>query len=149
MRKFKKNRKIYIKKYDIELDKYLTIEGVKGIVEGALSIDELIERDVFIDLSVLKLCGGISDEKIDKLDYNDLIKDGVINIIHNKIVNYDLIDKYINKYEGTAYIVNAFLSDLLKEIEKGIDKIPDTAKDLETLIKGMNDNGDYRFKSIE
>lgn len=143
MKELKKAERIYLEEFDINVDTYLSLSDIMNIVHGALGYSNLVERDVFIAMVTLQCATDISENEIDALDEDLIFTSGLVDAVVGCIANYNLIDFYINKYEGMDYKIAEFIEVLNQSISDMGNNMPDLNNLINELGKLQNVTG-YR-----
>lgn len=137
MMELKEIKKIHLSEYDIDVNEYLTLDEIKGIVEGAIKFEDYVERDLYINLAILLNGTSLTKEEVDSLDYN--IAEELFNKVNNTILNTYRVYEYIKRYESVEYNVKQFLTEankMIKSIEKSMPNKSELGN-LTELLKGI------------
>ena len=121
---------------------YLTSEDLVGAVKALLPIENVVERDIAKIAVVLKFvcediddedyCDNITDEYFKQLSESDNI------VLERDVLNYYLLDRYIQEEKGLEKTVYNFLDELSDKIDKYAE-ILDTNVLQETLLNGLKE----------
>ena len=125
MKELESIEQIYLKKYDILVNPYLTYAQIQQIVNAVIKFDVWAERQQNIELLVLYHTTNLGQENIEKIGHEKLLQSGLIDAVFMQIINIDKIYKAIEYTESTsralAQIVKIF-PERLKEIEEVVKR---------------------------
>ena len=108
---------IYLEKYDIEVNPYLTYSQIQQIVNAVIGSDSWAERNQIIDLLILKHATNITIQEIEHYGHDLLLTSGLIDAVCGEVVNLSEVYKAIEYTESTARALAQILKELPNLIE--------------------------------
>lgn len=117
MKDISKLTPIYLEKYDIEVNPYLTYSQIQQIVNAVIGSDSWAERNQIIDLLVLKHATNITTQEIEHYGHDLLLTSGLIDAVCGEVVNLSEVYKAIEYTESTARALAQILKELPNLIE--------------------------------
>ena len=124
MKEIKKLDPIYLEKFGIEVNPYLTYAQIQQIVNGVIKFDTWAERQQNIELLVLYHATDIGKEIIEEIGHETLLQSGLIDAVFMRVVNTDKIYKAIEYTESVGRALSQIvkiLPEKIKEIEKAVE----------------------------
>ena len=124
MKEIKKLEPIYLEKFGIEVNPYLTYAQIQQIVNGVIKFDTWAERQQNIELLVLYHATDIGKEIIEEIGHETLLQSGLIDAVFMRVVNTDKIYKAIEYTESVGRALSQIvkiLPEKIKEIEKAVE----------------------------
>lgn len=117
MKDISKLTPIYLEKYDIEVNPYLTYSQIQQIVNAVIGSDSWAERNQIIDLLILKHATNINVQEIEHYGHDLLLTSGLIDAVCGEVVNLSEVYKAIEYTESTARALAQILKELPNLIE--------------------------------
>ena len=124
MKEIKNIDPIYIEKFDITVNPYLSYSQIQQIVNAVIKFDSWAERQQNIDILVLYHATNISKENIELYSHDQWLQSGVISSVKSNIVNYNKIEEAIQYTESTQ-----------RALSQIIQKFPELASNLKRVKK--------------
>lgn len=124
MKEIKKLEPIYLEKFGIEVNPYLTYAQIQQIVNGVIKFDTWAERQQNIELLVLYHTTDMGKEAIEEIGHDVLLQSGLIDAVFMRVVNTDKIYKAIEYTESVGRALSQIvkiLPEKIKEIEKAVE----------------------------
>lgn len=124
MKEIKKLGPIYLEKFGIEVNPYLTYAQIQQIVNGVIKFDTWAERQQNIELLVLYHTTDMGKEAIEEIGHETLLQSGLIDAVFMRVVNTDKIYKAIEYTESVGRALSQIvkiLPEKIKEIEKAVE----------------------------
>ena len=115
------SRATYLERFDVNVKEYLSLNEIGFLVNTAMEYDDLVEKDYFVSLALLKLATDIDESELDNIDIDLAYSSGLVESVKDSISNYYLVERYINKYEDITYKVK----EIFNELSAFADKLPD------------------------
>ena len=81
----------YIRKFDIEVNRYLTYAQIQQIINACEKMDTWSEREQCIDMLILYHATNIGKEKLEEINHDKLLQSGLIDEVKKEIVNLDTL----------------------------------------------------------
>lgn len=129
MKEIKNYTPIYLEKYDIHVNRYLTYAQIQQIVNAVIKFDTWAERQQNIDMLILYHATDIGAEKLEKIGIDNLLCSGVVINVKDCIQNYyDILDA-IEYTESTQ-----------RALAQIVHKLPEYSKQIEDMIKNGSKN---------
>lgn len=130
MKEIKNINKIYLDEFDVYVEPYLTYDQIQKISESIATQEDWAVRQQTIDMLILYYTTDISQEELEKVGHDDLLKSGLIDEVKSSIKNL------IQLQDSIDYIQS--LPKALKQISQ---KIPELKKMMqEIVLKNGNTN---------
>ena len=117
MKDISKLTPIYLEKYDIEVNPYLTYSQIQQIVNAVIGSDSWAERNQIIDLLILKHATNMTVQEIEHYGHDLLLTSGLIDAVCGEVVNLSEVYKAIEYTESTARALAQILKELPNLIE--------------------------------
>lgn len=122
MKEIKKENKLYLNDYDINVSPYLTYAEIQTIVNKVKALDSWAEREETIDMYVLYFATDIGKTNIDNYNHDTWLKSGVIDAVKSYIKNLEQITEAI-KYEESPMRILMQISKEMPEFSKKLDEV--------------------------
>ena len=122
MKEIKKENKLYLNDYDINVSPYLTYAEIQTIANKVKSLDSWAEREETIDMYVLYFATDIGKTNIDNYNHDTWLKSGVIDAVKSYIKNLEQITEAI-KYEESPMRILMQISKEMPEFSKKLDEV--------------------------
>ena len=122
MKEIKKENKLYLNDYDINVSPYLTYAEIQTIANKAKALDSWAEREETIDMYVLYFATDIGKANIDNYNHDAWLKSGVIDSVKSCIKNLEQITEAI-KYEESPMRILMQISKEMPEFSKKLDEV--------------------------
>lgn len=117
MKDISKLTPIYLEKYDIEVNPYLTYSQIQQIVNTVIGSDSWAERNQIVDLLVLTHATNMTVQEIEHYGHDLLLTSGLIDAVCGEVVNLSEVYKAIEYTESTARALAQILKELPNLIE--------------------------------
>lgn len=114
MKEIKAMEPIYIEKYDVHVNPYLTYAQIQQIIDSTKKLDSWSERKQNIDMLVLYHATDIGKEKLEELGHDVLLQSGLIEAVERKLENGYLIEEGLDYTES----IQRSLAQIAKELPK-------------------------------
>lgn len=118
MKEIKAMDKVYLEKYDVHVNPYLTYAQIQAIVNGVKGLDGWAEREQNIDMCVLAFATDIPTEKLEELGHDALLQSGLINAVCGEIKNLFSVYEAIEYTESTKRALAQIIKALPKYQEQ-------------------------------
>lgn len=122
MKEIKKENKLYLNDYDINVSPYLTYAEIQTIANKVKSLDSWAEREETIDMYVLYFATDIGKTNIDNYNHDTWLKSGIIDAVKSYIKNLEQITEAI-KYEESPMRILMQISKEMPEFSKKLDEV--------------------------
>lgn len=122
MKEIKKENKLYLNDYDINVSPYLTYAEIQTIANKVKALDSWAEREETIDMYVLYFATDIGKTNIDNYNHDTWLKSGVIDAVKSYIKNLEQITEAI-KYEESPMRILMQISKEMPEFSKKLDEV--------------------------
>ena len=133
MKEIKGNQTVYLEKYDVTVNKYLTYAQIQQIANAVVaasvndSDDTWANRQTNIDMLMLYHATDIGKEKLEEIGHDALLTSGLIEAVRCCIENLYNVDDAIDYIENNQRAINKML--------KSLPKILEDSKGLQGLMK--------------
>lgn len=131
MKEIKAMDKVYLEKYDVHVNPYLTYAQIQAIVNGVKGLDGWAEREQNIDMCVLAFATDIPTEKLEELGHDALLQSGLINAVCGEIKNLLSVYEAIEYTESTKRA----LAQIIKALPKYQEQLDAVVKKYGNLTK--------------
>ena len=108
---------IYLEKYGVTVNRYLTYAQIQQIVEATMKFHTWAERQQNIDMLVLVHATDMTVEEIEKHTHDELLQCGLIDKVTSNIENMWDVGYALEYHESTQRA----LAQILGEINKFMD----------------------------
>jgi len=142
---------VYLEKYDIHVNQYLTYAQIQDIVNSTVQLSNTIEKDengierrsdswserqINIDMRILLMATDISKEDLVKINHNIFLQNGIVDAVKDSIKNLWQLEEALHYTESWH---RALAGNLVKvaDILKRVQKLPNIK---EQFIKNVEDN---------
>lgn len=122
MKEIKKENKLYLNDYDINVRPYLTYAEIQTIANKVKALDSWAEREETIDMYVLYFATDIGKANIDNYNHDTWLKSGIIDAVKSCIKNLGQITEAI-KYEESPMRILMQISKEMPEFSKKLDEV--------------------------
>ena len=122
MKEIKKENKLYLNDYDINVKPYLTYAEIQTIANKVKALDSWAEREETIDMYVLYFATDIGKANIDNYNHDTWLKSGIIDSVKSCIKNLEQITEAI-KYEESPMRILMQISKEMPEFSKKLDEV--------------------------
>lgn len=112
MKEIKNIDKIYLSKFDIYVEPYLTYAQIQAITNAVCKFDDWADREQNIDILLLHFVTDIGDDKLQEIGHETLIKSGIIDEVKRLVNNFNKIQEAIQYTQSTQRA----LTQIVKEI---------------------------------
>lgn len=133
MKEIKNINKIYLDKFDIYVEAYLTYDQIQKISESIATQEDWAVRQQTMDMLILYYATDISQEELEKVGHDDLLKSGVIDAVKNSIKNLNQVQEAID-----------YIQSPIKALKQFSDKLPELKKSLQEVINNGRTNNKRR-----
>lgn len=131
MKELKPIDNIYLEKYGVLVTPYLTDVQILVAGEALLGIDGYVERQICLASSILQFCTDLTEEEIKGMEYNLLVSSGLLQAVSERIINLDLVEKYVADQES----VERQLKDSIAKVTQTLETLADNISNNEQLTK--------------
>lgn len=135
MKELEKVKDVYLEKYDVHINPYMTIQQEQATVNLMMGEDDEFARKVALMNSVIVFCTDIPTDQ--DIDLNDVIMSGlweeIFGICATPIFE---IERIIDKYNSMDYAFSKLLNKLSDNIEDFASALPS----VDELIRNMVEN---------
>ena len=131
MKEIKAMDEVYLEKYDVHVNPYLTYAQIQAIVNGVKGLDSWAERAQNIDMCVLAFATDIPTEKLEELGHDALLQSGLINAVMWEIKNLHRVYGAIEYTESTKRA----LAQIIKALPKYQEQLDAVVKKYGNLTK--------------
>lgn len=121
MKEIKNIEKIYLEKFDIYVDPYLTYEQIQQIIRAIVSQDDWAVRQQIVDMLILYHLTDVSQEELEKVGHDDLLKSGLIDEVKAVVKNLNQIQDALNYTQSLPRALKQ-ISEKLPELRKTIQE---------------------------
>ena len=121
MKELESIEQIYLKKYDILVNPYLTYAQIQQIVRSIMTQDDWAVRQQTIDMLLLYHLTNVSKEELEKVGHDDLLKSGLIDEVKSVVKNLNQIQEAIDYIQSLPRALKQ-ISDKLPEFKKIIQE---------------------------
>lgn len=122
MKEIKKENKLYLSDYDINVSPYLTYAEIQTIANKVKTLDSWAEREEMIDMYVLYFATDIGKANIDNYNHDTWLKSGIIDAVKRCIKDLEQITEAI-KYEESPMRILMQISKEMPEFSKKLDEV--------------------------
>ena len=130
MKEIKNIEKIYLEKFDIYVDPYLTYEQIQQIIRAIVSQEDWAVRQQIIDMLILYHLTDVSQEELEKVGHDDLLKSGLIDEVKAAVKNLNQIQDALD-----------YTQSLPRALKQIADKLPEFKKIIqEAIVKNGRTN---------
>lgn len=133
MKEIKNINKIYLDEFDIYVEAYLTYDKIQKISESIATQEDWAVRQQTMDMLILYYTTDISQEELEQVGHDDLLKSGVIDAVKNSIKNLNQVQEAID-----------YIQSPIKALKQFSDKLPELKKSLQEVINNGRTNNKRR-----
>lgn len=133
MKEIKNIDKIYLDEFDIYVETYLTYDQIQKISESIATQEDWAVRQQTMDMLILYYTTDISQEEMEKVGHDDLLKSGIIDEVKNSIKNLNQVQEAID-----------YMQSPIKALKQFSDKLPELKKSLQEVINNGRTNNKRR-----
>ena len=124
MKEIKALAPVYIEKFDIHVNPYLTYDQIQQIISAVIKMENWSERQQNIDIGVLYHTTDLTKEQIEEIGHDKLLQSGLIDAVLMRVSNVNKI------YEGVEYTEST-----PRALAQIIKILPEKMKEIEEVIK--------------
>ena len=121
MKEIKNVDRVYLEKFDIHVEPYLTYEQIQQIVRAIMTEDDWAVREQTIDMLILYHLTDISKDQFSKVTHEDLLKSGLIDEVKAVVKNLNKIQEAVEYTQSLPRALKQ-ISDKLPEFKKIIQE---------------------------
>lgn len=129
MNEIKNLEPVYLKQYDIHVNRYLTYAQIQQIVNAIIKFDTWTEREQTKDMLILYHATDIGIEKLEEISIDTMLCSRLIDDVKNCIENLLSIDDAIKYTES-----------IQRSLSQIVNKLPEYSKQIEDVIKNGGKN---------
>ena len=130
MKEIKNIGKVYLDKFDVYVEPYLTYAQIQQIVRSIVTQDDWAVRQQTIDMLLLYHLTDIPKEELEKVGHDDLLKSGLIDEVKSVIKNLNQIQEALD-----------YTQSLPRALKQIADKLPEFKKIIqEAIVKNGRTN---------
>ena len=113
---------------DVEINQYLSYAEIQAICNTVMKFDNWAERQENIDILLLHFTTNLTNEQIEEIGHDTLLKSGLIDEVKQVVKNYNRIQEAIDYTESTQRALAKIAKQLpellkpLKDVEKRVNK---------------------------
>lgn len=131
MKEIESLSKVYLEKFDVYVNPYLTYDQIQQIVNAIKGEDSWSIRQESIDMLVLYHATDIGKEKIEEYGHDLLLTSGLIDSVVEQIVNIDKVYEAIEYTQSTQRALSQIIKkmpEMMAPILEKVDKHGKTSK---------------------
>lgn len=108
----------------MEVKPYLSYAEIQSVCEAVCKFDNWAERQQNIDILLLHFATNLTDEEIENIGHEDLVKSGIIDEVKENVRNYNRIQEAIEYTESTTRALTQIIKEIpnLVKVMKKVDK---------------------------
>lgn len=122
MKEISNIKPVYLGKYDVHVNPYLTYAEIQVIINSIKNFDSWGERNINIDVLLLHFTTDITDEEIEKVGHDALLKSGLIDAVKECIINLSDVYSAI-EYDESPLRLLTRISKELPEFKNKLDEV--------------------------
>ena len=127
MKEIKAMDKIYLEKYDVHVNPYLTYAQIQAIVNAVKQFNTWSARQQNIDMLVLHYATDIDKDELENYGHDHWLASGLIEEVENCVRN--IVEVYnALKYEESPMRVIMQIAKEMPEFSKKVDEVMKNAK---------------------
>lgn len=115
---------IYIEKYGVHVNPYLTYAQIQQIIDSTKELDTWTERKQNIDMLLLYHATDISKETLEELGHDVLLQSGLLDFVKGFVGNYGLIEEGLEYTES----IQRSLAQIVKELPQYMNPLQEVMK---------------------
>lgn len=139
--KVKDTNIFHSERFDIDIQRYLSIEKVKLIVQELLEVDDVTDRKIMLDWYLLLFATNVGvDENISIEKYNYFMQILLIDEVEYECSSYGLICDLLSEAESVENTIKKLARSLEESTNKMVKKMPSKQK-VEKIMGEMSKNG--------
>lgn len=115
--------KIYLKKYEVNVNPYLSYAEIQNIANEAIKYQSWAERNELIDYMLLCYATDIKREDIDEIGHEKILFSGLLDEVKNNINNYYRINEAIEYEESLIKQIALIMDSLPKVVKETVGKV--------------------------
>lgn len=122
-----KPRKVYLERFDVEVNCYLSLAQIQNIVNNIIQQNTYMERQQIINYMILSYATNLTQEAVDALDPEMALASGFLDAVKSNIVNYGDIEEGLKYHESVgkalseiAKTLPEIIPDVLAEVNKNV-----------------------------
>lgn len=124
MKEIKNLEPVYLEKYDIHVNRYLTYAQIQQVVNAVIKFDTWAEKEQNIDMLILYHATDIGAEKLEEIGIDAFLCSGVLDKVKNCVENLWDVENAIRYTESTQ-----------RALAQIVNKLPEYSKQIEDVIK--------------
>ena len=121
MKEIKNIDKVYLDKFDIYVESYLTYAQIQQIIKFIITQDDWATRQQTIDMLLLYHTTNISKEELEQVGHDNLLKSGLIDEVKAVVKNLNQIQEALDYSQSLPRALKQ-ISDKLPEFRKIIQE---------------------------
>ena len=115
---------IYIEKYGVHVNPYLTYAQIQQIIDSTKELDTWTERKQNIDMLLLYHATDIGKERLEELGHDVLLQSGLFDFVKGFVGNYGLIEEGLEYTES----IQRSLAQIVKELPQYMNPLQEVMK---------------------
>lgn len=116
MKELKELEPIYLQKFDVKVNQYLSLSQIQKIINEVLQVENFEERESIIDYLILCYATDIGQKTIDELGPDILLKSGLIEEVKSNIRNLSKLLEGITYHESTGKALREIVKMLPEDL---------------------------------
>ena len=121
MKEIKNIDKVYLDRFDIYVESYLTYAQIQQIIKFIITQDDWATRQQTIDMLLLYHTTNISKEELEQVGHDNLLKSGLIDEVKAVVKNLNQIQEALDYSQSLPRALKQ-ISDKLPEFRKIIQE---------------------------
>lgn len=126
MKEIKSLDKIFLEKYEVFVNPYLTYAQIQQIVETLKVNNSWAERQINIDMLLLFHATDIKQQQLEKYGHEYLLESGLIDAVKEQIINLHQLEDAIEWTEGSTNIQRTLGTLIMQLNQFGVQAIKDS-----------------------
>lgn len=122
MKEISNIKPVYLGKYDVHVNPYLTYAEIQAIITSVKKFDTWAERNINTDVLLLHFATDITDEEIEKAGHDVLLKSGLIDAVKECVINLSDIYSAVEFDESPLRLLTR-ISKELPEFKNKLDEV--------------------------
>ena len=127
MKEIKAMDKIYLEKYDVHVNPYLTYAQIQAIVNAVKQFNTWSARQQNIDMLVLYYATDVDKDELENYGHEHWLESGLIEDVENCVRNIAEVYNAL-KYEESPMRVIMQIAKEMPEFSKKVDEVMKNAK---------------------
>lgn len=124
MKELEEVKGVYLDKFDITVDRYITPAIIETIAQEMLKCKSFTERELVKNVYLCKWATDMPKDYDYNKNYDLLLSNGVFSAIKLEILNVYDIDEYVAQATSINTRVGEFLDKITKSIDEYMSKLP-------------------------